>query len=100
MSENPIPDRYETFPFKDNLWYKNNQAHKVMRAKNKSSGRWFCVGCFHRCYDPFPVRGNKSLKKTKDLNSKTHKYERKPDMNPHYLNTNNGENSNEDYILE
>lgn len=90
---------YETYAIKDNLWHKNNEAHKIMRSKNNNSGKWFCVGCFHRCCDPLRVRGTKALKKTKDLNSKTHKYERNPVMCPNYVNTNNGENNNEDYEL-
>ena len=53
-------------------------------------------GCFHRCCDPLHVRVTKSLKKTKDLNSKIHKYERKPVLNPDNLNN---ENTVEDYIL-
>lgn len=100
MTDTNIPDSYESYPIKDNLWHKNNEAHKMMRNKNNNSGKWFCVVCFHRCCDPLRVRGNKSLKKTKDLNSKTHKYERKPLVCPDYLNTNNGENSTQDYILE
>jgi hypothetical protein len=95
----PIQDSYESYPIKDNLWHKNNEVHKMMRNKNKNSGKWFCVYCFHRCGDPLRVRGTKSLTKTKDLNSKTHKYERKSVLYPNYLNINNGENNNEDYEL-
>ncbi len=87
-----VQDSYESYPIKDNLWHKNNEAHKMMRNKNKNSGRWFCVVCMHRCVDPHPVRGTKSLKKTKDLELKTHKYERKPVLNP--------ENNVDDYELE
>lgn len=98
MSE-PIQDSYKIYPIKDNLWHKNNEAHKMMRNKNNNSGKWFCVVCFHRCCDPLRVRGTKSLKKTKDLNSKTHKYERKPVLNTDYLNMNTYENNNEEYKL-
>ena len=95
MSDDSTPDIYEFYPIKDNLWHKNNEAHKLMRNKNNNSGKWFCVVCLHRCCDPLRVRGNKSLKKTKDLNSKTHKYERKPVLCPDYQN--NSENLNKGY---
>ena len=72
---------YENYTIKENLWVKNNNAHKQSRVKSNNCGRWFCVGCFHRCNDPLRVRGTKSLMKTKDIMSKTHKYYRKPILN-------------------
>jgi|LauGreDrversion4_2_1035121.scaffolds.fasta_scaffold2094461_1 hypothetical protein len=71
-------DSYEISNIKDNSWFKNNAAHKLARTKKDKSGRWFCVGCLYRCNDPIPVRGTKSLLKTKDLLYKDHKYNKKP----------------------
>jgi hypothetical protein len=85
----PDHDCYEIYPIKENLWLKNNIVHKQMRIKSNNCGRWFCVGCFHRCNDPLRVRGTKSLMKTKDIMSKTHKYHRKPVLNYDFINMNN-----------
>lgn len=87
----PDPDLYESYSIKDDTWYKNNEAHKQSRIKSNNCGRWFCVGCFHRCNDPMRVRGTKSLMKTKDLLYKDHKYNKKPDLNYNILDVNNFE---------
>jgi hypothetical protein len=82
-------DSYEISNIKENLWLRNNIAHKQSRVKSNNCGRWFCVGCFHRCSDPLRVRGTKSLMKTKDVMSKTHKYHRKPVLNYNFINMTN-----------
>jgi hypothetical protein len=95
-----FPDPYESYPIKDNLWFKNNNAHSIARKKNDKSNT-YCTFCrHHHCGDPTRVYGNRSLKKSKVVSSAKTKYTEKPVMSPDFLNVINGENNFEDYNLE
>lgn len=88
MSE-PIPDLYESYPIKNDLWYKNNEAHKVMRAKQNQKP--FCAHCHNRhCYDYEKVRGDKALKKCK-FSTTYSKPLKNSDTKEAFINHKNGE---------
>jgi hypothetical protein len=95
----PTPDPYEAYPIKDNLWLKNNEAHKMMRSKQNS--KEYCTYCrHHHCYDPTIVYGNRSLKKSKVVQCYKTKYIDKIVISPDFVNIRNGENNLDDYDLE
>ncbi len=94
-----IPDPYEVYPIKNNLWFKNKEAHKMMRSKQNS--RVFCTYCrHHNCYDPTFVYGNRSLKKSKVVQCSKTKYADKIVISPDFVSIKNGENNFDEYDLE
>ncbi len=79
---------------KDNLWYKNNTAHTIMREKKKKGSR-FCMYCRSRGCTSGEMelpRGNKALKKCKFADVDT-KLVKNSEINEHYINIKNGERS-------
>lgn len=96
MSES-IQDTYESYPIKDDNWFKNNEAHKIMRTK-KDKSHSYCTYCrHHHCGDPTTVYGNRSLKKSKVVSYKTTKYADKPVIMPDFLSIRNGETTFADF---
>lgn len=84
-----LPDPYDSYPIKDNNWFKNNVSHKMMRAKQNSGP--YCTFCCHRCYDPNTVHGRRSLKKSKVITYHHTKFYVNSDVNPHFMDRRNGE---------
>jgi hypothetical protein len=96
MSET-VQDPYESYPIKDDNWFKNNTAHSIARIK-KDKGGLFCTVCrHHHCGDIQPVYGNRSLKKSKVIIQHKTKYADKPVIMPDFLSIKNGEILFDDY---
>jgi hypothetical protein len=93
----PIQDLYESYPIKNDIWFKNNTAHSIARIK-KDKGGLFCTVCrHHHCGDIQPVYGNKSLKKSKVVIQHKTKYADKPVIMPDFVSIMNGELYLNDY---
>ncbi len=95
------PMSFQTFSDKENLWRKNEIAHQRMREKSKSAAIVYCAECcHHRCGDPLPVLGSRSLKKSKVCVNRTTKIDRaRWGMDPTYLNIRAGETTHDDTDL-
>lgn len=90
MSES-IQDTYESYPIKDDNWFKNNVAHSISRVK-KDKGKIYCTYCrHHHCGDPMRVYGNRSLKKSKVIQYAKTKYADKLVIMPDFVSIMNGE---------
>lgn len=81
---------------KMDTWYKNEVAHKKMRAKNGAAPFRMCSFCLSRkCCDD-PVHGSKSLKKTKRVILRHTKIFDYAGTNPMFLHMRNGERQMDD----
>ena len=89
-----MPESMPETEFKENMWWKNEQAHQYMRSKSSSAP--YCTFCHHRrCGDPTRVHGSRSLKKSKMCAWRTTKIDRHLWYIPEYLNRRNGEAYND-----
>jgi hypothetical protein len=86
-----VQDLYETYPIKDDNWFKNNVSHSIARIKKDKGGKYCTVCRHHHCGDIQPVYGNRSLKKSKVVTQHKTKYADKIVIMPYFLSIKNGE---------
>lgn len=92
-----VQDLYESYPIKDDNWFKNITSHSISRIKKDKGGKYCTVCRHHHCGDIQPVYGNRSLKKSKVVIQHKTKYADKLVIMPYFLSIKNGEMNLNDY---
>lgn len=89
----PAPDGWTVCDMKEDAWSKNERAHQKLRARKEKNIPLCCICLTRNCipFENVPIRGNKSMKKSKYVQHNMTKFYRHAQKDVDFFDVRNGE---------